>query len=146
VPLADQPLLDGLSRAQIADLEARALSLTLAPGEVLCHEGQPAEDIYFICSGALRAQMMSGNGGPPRRLMTMGSGTALGEIALLDGGPRSATVVADEPSEVLRLSFAALEEIGAADPGLTTALYRNLGRLLASRLRRATEQVRALER
>jgi len=146
VPLADQPLLAGLGAAEIADLDTATATLTLAPGDVLCREGEAAEDIYFVSSGALRAEVAPGDGGPPRRLLTMGPGTALGEIALLDGGPRSATVVADKPSEVRVLAFDALEEVGAAHPGLTVTLYRNLGLLLAWRLRRATEQVRALAR
>lgn len=115
-------------------------------GDVLCREGETAKGIYFVCSGALRAEVMSDNGGPPRPLLTMGPGAALGEIALLDGEPRSGTVVATEPSEVRGLSFTALAQLGAAHPDLTATLYRNLGRLLAWRLRRVTEQVRALER
>ena len=146
VSLADQPLLAGLSAPEIADLEAATVTLTLAPGDLLCREGETAEHIYFVSSGALRAEVAAGDGGPTRRLLTMGPGTALGEIALVDGGPRSATVVADERSEVRGLAFAALAELGAAHPGLTATLYRNLGRLLAWRLRRVTEQVRALER
>lgn len=146
VPLAEQPLLGGLGAAEIADLEAATATLLLGPGDVLCREGEAAADIYFVCSGALRAEVASGDGGAPRPLLTMGPGTALGEIALLDGEPRSATVVATEPSEVRGLSFTALAQVGAAHPDLTVTLYRNLGRLLAWRLRRVTEQGRALER
>ncbi len=145
-PLADQPLLTGLSSAEISDLELVMTKLNLAAGDVLCREGDPADDIYFVSSGALRAEVASSDGGPPKRLLTMGPGTALGEIALVDGGPRSATVVADEPSSVRSLAFSALAELGSLHPGLETNLYRNLGRLLAWRLRRATDQIRALER
>jgi glutaminase len=146
VPVADQPLFAGLDAAAVAALEATMVTLTLAPGDVLFREGDAAEHLYFVCCGALRAEVASDDGGPPKRLLTMGPGTALGEIALLDGGPRSAMVVAEELSEVRALAFAALAEAEAAHPGLTATLYRNLGRLLAWRLRRATEQVRALER
>ena len=145
-PLVDQPLLTGLGAAEIADLEAAMVKLTLAPGDVLFREGEEAQDIYFVSSGALRAEVASVDGGAARRLLTMGPGTALGEIALLDGGPRSATVVADEASEVHSLSFTALADVGGMHPGLTANIYRNVGRLLAWRLRRATDQVRALER
>jgi glutaminase len=145
VPLDRQPLLAGLDPATLAELEAAAVSKSLGPGDVLFREGEDARDIYFVRSGALRAELQPADG-PPRRLLTMGPGTVLGEIALLDGGSRSATVIADEPSTVQALSFEAITALGAAHPGLTVALYRNLGRLLAWRLRRATDQVRALER
>jgi hypothetical protein len=53
----------------------------------------------------------------------MGPGTAQGEIALVDGGPRSATVVADEPSAVHSLAFAALAELGSLHPELATGTW-----------------------
>lgn len=144
-PVADQPLLAGLDTAAVAELEAAMVTLSLAQGDVLFRKGDTAEHLYFVCSGALRAEVAFDDGAPAKRLLTMGPGSALGEIALLDGEPRSATVVAAEPSEVRGLSFAALAQIGAGYPDLTATLYRNLGRLMAWRLRRVTEQVSALE-
>ncbi len=144
VDLADQPLLAGLSEAQIGALGALAERRVLAPGDVLCHEGEESGEIWFIRSGTLRVQMDLPDGAL-KRLLTMGPGAAVGEIALLDGGPRSATVSAESAAEVVGLSLEALERAGAAHPGLTATLYRNLGRLLAWRLRRTTEQVRSLE-
>lgn len=144
VELGDQPLLAGLSDAEIATLSALADRRALAPGDVLCHEGEASAEIWFIRSGTLRVQVDLPDGAP-KRLLTMGPGSAVGEIALLDGGPRSATVVAETAVDVTGLSLAALEEAGAGHPGLTATLYRNLGRLLAWRLRRTTEQVRGLE-
>ena len=144
VELADQPLLSGLSAAEITSLDAIADHGRLAAGEVLCREGDEAREIWFIRSGSLRVQVDLPDGGV-KRLLTMGPGAAVGEIALLDGGPRSATVVAEMASEVVGLSLPAIERIGAEHPGLVTTLYRNLGRLLAWRLRRTTDQVRSLE-
>lgn len=145
VSLADQPLLAGLDEDEIFALEGVMVPLSLAPGDVLCTVGEEAQHVYFVCSGALRAELASDNGAPSHRLLTVGAGAALGEISMLDGGPRSATIVAEEPSEVRALGFAALADIGAAHPGVSATLYRNLARMLASRLRRATEQVRSLE-
>lgn len=145
-PLAAQPLLAGLTDAEFADLEAATVELSLAAGDILCRDGDPADDIYFICSGALRAEVTSGDGGPQTRLLTMGPGSALGEVALLDGGTRSATVVAEAPTRVRVLSFGALARLAAVHPGLPATLYRNVARLLAGRLRRVTEHVRAFER
>jgi glutaminase len=145
VSLADQPLLAGLAEVEILMLERVMMPLNLALGEVLCTAGDKAEHVYFVCSGALRAELASDSGMSSRRLLTVGPGAALGEISLLDGGPRSATIVAEEPSEVRALPFDALADIGASHPGVTATLYRNLARMLASRLRRATEQVRSLE-
>lgn len=144
VELADQPLLTGLSAAEIGALDAVADHRRLAAGDVLCREGEDASEIWFIRSGSLRVQVDLPDGGV-KRLLTMGPGAAVGEIALLDGGPRSATVVAEMGTEVVGLSLPAIERVGAEHPALVTTVYRNLGRLLAWRLRRTTDQVRSLE-
>lgn len=144
VELADQPLLAGLSQEQVAALDVLAERRVLQRGDVLCHEGEDSGEIWFIRAGTLRVQMDLPDGAL-KRLLTMGPGAAVGEIALLDGGPRSATVTAESDAEVIGLSLEALERAGAEHPGLTATLYRNLGRLLAWRLRRTTEQVRSLE-
>jgi glutaminase len=145
VPLSEQPLLAGLDPGALADLDAVATHVALAPAEVLWHEGDPADEVCFVARGVLRAEVDTEDGAP-RRLISMGPGTVIGEIALLDGGSRSARVVAETDAGVVRLSFGAIAAAEDAHPGLTATLYRNLGRLLAWRLRRATEQVRALER
>jgi glutaminase len=145
VPLAAQSLLAGLDADAVAALEAAAAHVVLGPGEVLWNEGDPAEDVCFVSSGVVRAEVDAGDG-TARRLVSMGPGTVVGEIAMLDGGARSARVVAETRAHVRRLPFAAMAAAEARHPGLTATLFRNLGRLLARRLRRTTDQVRALER
>ena len=147
VPLLAQPLLQGLGPPEaVAAIVAATTSLTLRPEEVVFHEGDAADSVYFITSGLLRAQVDVGAAGRARRLQTMGPGVAFGEMGLLDQGARSATVVVEEEAVVHVLPFTALHEVEERHPGVTRAFYRNLGQLLAGRLRRATEQIQALDR
>ena len=72
------------------------------------------------------------------------TGVAVGEMAFLDEGKRSADVVADQDSTLARLSIGALHEIGQVAPQVTSTFSANLARNLSGRLRRANEQVRML--
>ena len=147
VPLEAQPLLQGLGPPEaVAAMLAETTRVELAAGEVVFRDGDPADSVYFVSSGTLRAQVELEGGTRPVRLQTMGPGVPFGEMGLLDGGARSATVVAEEDAVVHVLPFAALQRVEAEHPGVNAAFYRNLGQLLAGRLRRATRQIQALDR
>lgn len=147
VPLDAQPLLQGLGppEAVKAMLDATT-SVTFAPGEVVFRDGDIADSVYFVSSGSLRAQVELDGGSRTVRLQTMGPGVPFGEMGLLDQGPRSASVIAEEESVVHVLPFEALRRVEAEHPGVNAAFYRNLGQLIAGRLRRATRQIQALDR
>jgi CRP/FNR family transcriptional regulator, cyclic AMP receptor protein len=68
---------------------------SLGPGQVLFAKGDPARTLYVVKSGEL--QILDGN----RVFETVGPGGIIGEMALIDGGVRSATVQAIRPSEVV---------------------------------------------
>jgi CRP-like cAMP-binding protein len=65
--------------------------------------------------------------------------SVLGEVAFMDGKPRSTTLIALDECEALRLTVDAFEVLAAHDPGLGRAILFDLGRILALRLRLATE-------
>ena len=68
------------------------------------------------------------------RLNSMSPGVVVGEVAMYLGGPRTADVVAETPSVVLRLSRASMERMEAEEPELAAALHRRLAENLAERV------------
>jgi CRP-like cAMP-binding protein len=92
-------------------------------------EGERDRAVYIVLSGRLEALV-----DPPAPI---DAGTVFGEIAFLDGLPRSSTVRAVEDGEALRLSYAAFEVLAARHPELGRAILLDLGRIVASRLRHA---------
>jgi CRP-like cAMP-binding protein len=82
--------------------------------------------------------------GRERRLASLGAGVAVGEMAFLDEGRRSADVVAERDSVLARLSIDELRRIDRVAPRVTATFSANLARNLSGRLRRANEQVRML--
>jgi SulP family sulfate permease len=105
----------------------------LPEGTVLIRQDDPSGDVYVLESGRLRVEMVTPEG-TRMRLRAVRPGVVVGEIALYTGVPRTADVVAETPSVVLRLSGESIEQMEAAEPELAVALHRWLARTLAERL------------
>ena len=85
----------------LKDLMRRlAKRTTLDAGEVLLHQGMQGQTLYAVISGRLEASVLSADG-RKLGLSIMHPGEVFGEIALFNPGPRTATVTAMEPSQVL---------------------------------------------
>lgn len=125
--LARVPLFAGLSRPELQRIAALTTERRAAPGDVLTREGDRGTELFVIVTGEAEVRRRN------RRLGSMSAGEVFGELALLDRGPRSATVVARSAMRLLVLSeldfTALLDEI--------PALPHKLLALLAGRLRAA---------
>jgi sulfate permease, SulP family len=106
-------------------------------------EGDPGSHLFIITKG--QASVMLKSESRNIRLATFAPGTVFGELAILDKGPRSASIVADEDVVVYSLSetdFAALRE---SEPAVAIKILAGLGRELSGRLRRANRTIHQLE-
>jgi SulP family sulfate permease len=112
-------------------------------GHELIRQGDSSDDLYFLESGRLTAQLI-GPDGEPVRIQTMGAGTVVGEVSMYGGTARTASVVSEAPSKLYRLTRASLESMEERDPELAAALHRLFARLLAVRLADTQQTVRAL--
>jgi uridine kinase len=93
--------------------------VTAAAGDVLALEGAPDRDLYFLDEGA--AAVMRGD----LRVSTLRAGSHFGELALVAGSPRRATVVADTDVVLSKLSRAAFEALEQADPALAVRVLES---------------------
>lgn len=82
------PLFEGMSDRSIEAIDGLAVPVTFQPGETLTREGEAGDSFLIILEGSASVTQ----GGAPIR--GLGAGDFLGEISLLDGGPRTATVTA----------------------------------------------------
>jgi CRP-like cAMP-binding protein len=124
--------------------ELRAMARTLRArrfrrGEVLFHEGDPGDALFVVASGAVKVVVPSEDG-EEAILATLRRGDFLGELALLDGAPRSASAVALEATEALALPRDQFLALVATDPAIRDALMASL----AGELRRLTTHVAEL--
>ena len=128
--LREVPLFEGCSRRQLRSVARIAHVFDVPADTVLTRAGEPGDEFFLILDGTARVEVS------PDKQVTLHPGAFFGEMSLLDGGPRSATVVADTPVRLLvigRKHFAALlEDV----PGLTATLLTTLSR----RVRQAEDQ------
>lgn len=116
----------------------------MAAGEPLIIQGAEADDLFFIESGQVTAQLESADG-PLMRLETMRGGRVVGELGFYLGAQRSAAVVADEPSVIFRLSKDKLAQIERQDPEAALALHRIVIHLLGERVLHLVRTVEAMQ-
>jgi sulfate permease, SulP family len=106
---------------------------SLAQGTVLIRQGDPPEDVFLLESGSLSVELTTPEG-VRMRMGTVRPGVIVGEVALYTGSVRTADVIAEIPSVVLRLSHASIERLQAEDPQTAATLHRWLAATLATRL------------
>jgi predicted acylesterase/phospholipase RssA/CRP-like cAMP-binding protein len=122
-------LFDAADPAVLAEIEAHAEWVALAGGETLFSRGDPGDAAYVVISGRLR--ILDG----ARAVNEVGAGETLGEMALLSGEPRSATVHAVRDSLLARLPADAFLGLVHRHP----SILRRIAGILVERLRRSTD-------
>jgi sulfate permease, SulP family len=115
--------------------------MPLTEGTTLIRQDDPPDDVFVLESGRLSVEIVTPEG-TRLRLRAVRPGVVVGEIALYTGVPRTADVVAETPSVVLRLSRASIERLETEEPELAAALHRWLAKTLAERL---TDTMRAFD-
>ncbi len=127
-------LLGSLSASQLDDVGRRLKPVRYRQGDFILREGEPGEEMFFIESG--RVEIVQGKGANARHLNELVAGDLFGEMALLTGNPRSASVVALTNIDLWTLSHADFDDLVTSYPSLALAL----GRLLSERLRNTDER------
>lgn len=121
-------------------LFAGAEPVALANGELLIERAAAGDDLFFLVSGQLDVAMPNRDAHVLSPPTPVAPGSLVGEIAFLDGGPRSASVWAHGPCRLFRLSRAGFEAFRTGHPVLAADLLGAIARVLAGRLRRAQGQ------
>lgn len=144
MPLEASDLVRGLDAEQLALVRARLRPRPLAAGEALFREGDPGEGLYVLLDGSITVlSRADGQRRLPQRFVSVSAGMMLGEMAMLDGGGRTADALADTASLVCELTRADLAALSVLDAALGVQIYRNIARHLADRLRIASAAWRA---
>ena len=88
----------------------------------MIRQGDPADRFYVIADGTVRVTQVPDGGGPEVELRTLGTGDVFGEIGILRGSPRTATVTATSDGTLLSLDAAEFLELVGSGPGLSSRL------------------------
>jgi potassium-dependent mechanosensitive channel len=126
--LEDLPLFAGMSKRHLRRIPARAKRY--GDGEAIVRAGDPGNAFYVVLDGTVRVK-------PPKgRSATLKAGDSFGEMALLDGAPRSADISAVGEVTLMVIGRAGFTKLLRSEPQIASALLRTL----AGRLRAAQEQ------
>lgn len=131
------PLFAELDPDAFVDVVLRMDLKNVDEGEVLIEQGRPGDAVFVICAGGAKV-VRRGDDGGEIELAHLPGGTLVGEMALLTEAPRSATVVAERPSEVFVLGRKDVEEISKAHPGVPQQLVEFCKKRLLSNLVRTS--------
>jgi signal transduction histidine kinase len=137
--LRDLPYFAGLPEQLIQAVSERSNLLVFAPGEIIIEEGSDSEEMYIVVEGMLIVTKLTEN--RDVELARLGPGQVVGEIALLDNAPRTATVKAIESSKVIEVPVDAFENL-LGDPTVVRRLFRTV----TERLREIEDTLRHEER
>jgi CRP/FNR family transcriptional regulator, cyclic AMP receptor protein len=125
-------LLSRCSRAELARIAALTSELRAEPGEVLTRQGEPGSEFFLVLEGTAAASR------DDVHLATLEPGSFFGEVALLDGGGRTATVTARTGMRLLVMSRREFFSLHAMVPSVSRRMLGELG----ARLRRTNELLR----
>lgn len=136
--------LAGLSMADAQCIASYTHLLRCPEGQVLTREGEPAGDgfMLLVLSGEVTVETAVARRDEPVVVSVAGPGHLIGETALLDGGPRTATCTATAPVIGAGLSRHALQRMMGAEPEVAAKLLAGLAQRMAQRLRDLTRQQR----
>ena len=137
--LTQVPLFSGLDAVVCREIVSQGRLQSVARGAVVVTEGDVPTGLYLVLSGRLKV-FLNDDEGREVVLAIEESGSAFGEISLLDEEPRSASVAAIEPCELVIIGKEALLDLLQRNPELSLAMIRSLAALV----RRLSGNIRTL--
>jgi CRP/FNR family cyclic AMP-dependent transcriptional regulator len=118
------PLFSSCSKKELEAISSQADELTLPTGKTLTKQGDRGREFMVIVDGSAEVRK---NG---RKVNTLGSGDFLGEIALISGGPRTATVTTTSESDLLVLTDRAFRQLTKQMPSIHASVLKALSERL----------------
>lgn len=115
------PLFDDFSADELAAVIHGLDLRSFGPGDLVVTQGEPGHSLFVVVSGSLMVWVREGEG-RSRQVRVLGEGDFFGEVSLLTGRPRTATVTAATPADLLELDWPRVEEIVRDHPRVADVL------------------------
>lgn len=138
--LARTPLFAGLDESELRGLGACARRRSYQRGEYIFHQGDTGDAVFVLVEGRVKVIFVSADG-DEMILATLAPPDVFGELALIDGGSRSASIQTLEPTTVLTLTRGTLLDLMSRQPGVTDVVLRSLGTLVRRMIAQASDLV-----
>jgi sulfate permease, SulP family len=144
IPLHESGLFTGFNPADLSVILSQMTRKHYERESVVFREGDPGDELLIVTKGTASAYLHVPNGANVR-LATFAPGTVFGELAILDRGPRSASVFADSELVCYAFTTAAYVNLAEGAPAVAIQFIAAIGRELSGRLRSANRTIHHLE-
>ncbi|HEY9080666.1 cyclic nucleotide-binding domain-containing protein [Magnetovibrio sp.] len=138
-------MLSGLTRPQIMQLGACAKRHVYRAKDVVFAQGDKANCAYFLVRGRMNVEIDIPGTSRTKRVSTLTDGTIFGEMGLIDGAPRSASVTASRDCICYSIDVENYARLQTQSPDLVVKLMGNVSRQFSSRLRVANIMIAELD-
>ncbi len=145
IQLEQMDIFKDFAPEEIHALKQKLTFKAFKKGDILFREGDEDRNLFFLTKGCVSVRIHLPESGRYKRLITYSPGVTFGEMAFLDGRPRSADVWSDEDSETYLLSPDKYAGLQKETPEIAVKLVRNIALDMSERLRIRTNEVRILE-
>lgn len=145
VQVPDHDLVRGLDDVDLAAFTGLLTKRAYSKGTILAAEGDPGDRMWVIMKGSVDIRLRVSDERGTRRIASLGAGTTVGEMALIENTTRSANIIAAEDIECWELNRDAYDRMMRDHPQIGAKLLTNLFREAARRIRRTSEQLREAE-
>ena len=135
VPLDQVEFFRGLEPHEIEVVGKYLMPMSFPAGTILCREGEEADYLWILSSGSVSVWLGSPDSYAHKRLAALARGTIVGEVSLLEGGMRYATVRADENVTGYMIDRETFDSIMREHPQIGGKMLANIAREMAHRLR-----------
>jgi len=133
-----EPFLHEFDESDWAALRPFTVTLVFSKGEQVITHLDKDRSLYIVTKGSFSVTVPTEGAGPNQVVATLHPGSFFGELSFLDGGPRSADVVAASSGEIIKLTRHLFDELIGNEPSIATRFLLDLGRILSLRLRKST--------
>ena len=141
LPIKNSVMLQGFSNGELGKLAGFCEMRNMAEGTTVFIENMPGESLFLVKKGTIRISRMFAEG-DEKTLVVLGPEDVFGEMAVIDGLPRSATARVAENAELISLNKKSLEQLCRDDAPLALKLVNNIVKIFSKRVREANEEYR----
>lgn len=142
IKIADYQLLRGCTAEELEIIQPMLESHSYKRGQKIISAGDDAREIFFLSRGVVSICLPGEDG---HRLASFSPGMCFGEMAFIDGAPRSANIIADSEVECHALSLGDFTALGLVHPAIKIKLLEHLCFDLTRKLRKANREISVLE-
>jgi CRP-like cAMP-binding protein len=139
--LVDSPVFGVLSDKERGVFRDKFVLKELKPGDVVVNEGDPGDSLFLIKSGEVSVRTEHAVSGEPVELARLKGGDFFGEVSLIKNKPRTATVVAEEDTEVLELLRDDFQDIAGSHPEIGSTLEETIERRVEQTIKKMMESM-----